>query len=216
MRLLVLGGVIGPVVFAVVTIAAATMQPTYDHESQFISELGANGSESAALMNYAGFVPAGLMIAAFGIGLGRFLPKRRLYSVSSYLVCVFGVGVAVEGLISCDPGCPQGTGTTENIIHNTLAPMIFLCLIVAIVSFGMESRKDEFFRGLSVYSILSGVLGLLSLAALASSLEVRELTGLWQRILLLVFFSWCMVIGTFVTIKNRTAALANITTESDA
>jgi hypothetical membrane protein len=207
MKLLLMGGVAGPVIFTIVTIAAAAEHPAYDSVRQFISELGAHGAQTAALMNHAGFLPAGVMIAAFGIGLKRFLPKSLSNTIFSLLVCAFGTGVAAEGMISCDPGCPQGSGTMENIVHNALAPMIFLCAIAAMIGFGVRWRKDLLFRRLSVYSAVSGLLALLALAALASSLEARDLTGLWQRILLLLIFSWCGVVSTFTTVQSwRTRA----------
>ncbi len=59
MRILLLGGVIGPVLFTLVVVVAAAMRADYSHVHQFISELGATGSSHADFMNYAGFVPAG-------------------------------------------------------------------------------------------------------------------------------------------------------------
>lgn len=206
MRLVALGGVIGPMLFVAVTVYAAASSENYDHLHQFISELGATGAVTAPLMNYIGFVPSGVMIALFGLGLKAHLPTNRINTLLCALVCVFGLGVAVEGLISCDLGCPQGAGTTENVIHNTLAPIIFLSLIVTITSFGFLWRKDSSLSKLSTYSLVSGVLALVSLGALASTLESRELTGLWQRILLLLLFSWCMVVGTYITVWGKRTA----------
>jgi hypothetical protein len=56
-------------------------------------------------------------------------------------------------------------------------------------------RGDTAWRSLSVFSLVSSILGLCFLAALVGSLEARELTGLWQRLLLAVLFLWCAVIG---------------------
>lgn len=190
-----LGGVLGPIIFTVIVIVAATMQPGYSHTQNFISELGATGAKNAALMNYAGFVIGGLLIATLGFALIKILPRERLTIVASVLVCLFGVGVATSGIISCDLGCPQGTGTSANIVHNTIAPIAFLCLITASMIFGFCWRSEIELRNLAVYSLATGVVALGLLALLASSLEARVLTGLWQRLLLLVLFSWCIIVA---------------------
>lgn len=195
MRKTTLGGVIGPFVFAIVTIVAASMRPDYLHVRNFISELGATGTANAALMNYAGFIPGGLLIASLGLALFRLLPRGWVAVAGAVLVGLFGIGVAMSGVVSCDPGCPQGSGSTANIVHNTIAPLAFICLIVASVILGVRWRSDRQMRNIAVYSITTGVLGLVFLGILVSSLESRELTGLWQRLLLLVLFSWCVVVG---------------------
>lgn len=69
MKFLSLGGVAGPVLFTSVTLVCASLRPGYGHISQFISELGASGTPHALLMNLAGFIPSGLMLAALGCRL---------------------------------------------------------------------------------------------------------------------------------------------------
>jgi hypothetical membrane protein len=195
MRMLSLGGALGPLVFAAAVLIAAALRPDYSHVTHFISELGANGTTNAALMNYAGFVPGGLMLAAFGVALAGALPRRRLTLAAAALVTLFGGGVAASGFISCDAGCPQGDGSIENAIHNAIAPIAFLCLIAATAVLGLCFRRLPGWRAFSLYSLLTSAFALGFLAALAGSLDTRELTGLWQRLLLAVLFLWCAVVG---------------------
>ena len=195
MRILALGGIAGPVLFSIITIVSAALRPGYSHVRSFISELGASGTSHAALMNYAGFVPAGLMLAGFGIALAATLPRDRLGVIASLLVTAFGVGVAADGVLSCDPGCPQRAGSMENLIHNRIAPVAFLSAIAGAGIFGVRLRRPPVRRELSRYSLASSAVALCFLVALASSLEPRLLTGLWQRLLLATLFSWCAVVG---------------------
>lgn len=194
-RSLAWGGVAGPVLFAAIVLAAASLRPGYSHVESFISELGATGTAYAALLNYAGFVPAGLMIVALGVALAGILPRQRLALAAAALVAIFGAGVAASGVVSCDPGCPQDGGSLENLLHNRIAPLAFLCLIAGAGLLGIQFRRLPAWRALSVFSLLTSGCGLLLLVALASSLEARELTGLWQRLLLAVLFLWCAVVG---------------------
>lgn len=194
-RRLAWGGVAGPVLFAAIVLAAASLRPGYSHVESFISELGATGTAYAALLNYAGFVPAGLMIVALGVALAGILPRQRLALAAAALVAIFGAGVAASGVVSCDPGCPQSGGSLENLLHNRIAPLAFLCLIAGAGLLGIQFRRLPAWRALSVYSLLTSGCGLLLLVALASSLDARELTGHWQRLLLAVLFLWCAVVG---------------------
>lgn len=166
MRFLALGGITGPVLFSVVVIVSAALRPGYSHLHQFISELGAAGTPHAARINYAGFVPTGLMLAAFGIALAFVLL-----------------------------GCPQGGGSPENLVHNTIAPAAFLCLIAAMAMLGIRFRSLPAWRRLSLFSLLASAAALGLLVVLASSLDSRVLTGLWQRLLLAVLFAWCALVA---------------------
>jgi len=195
MRLLALGGAAGPLLFSAVVIVSGTLRVDYSHIANFISELGATGTPHAGLMNYAGFVPAGAMLAAFGVALAKNLPRRRATILAVILVTLFGVGVAVSGIASCDPGCPQSGGSVENLVHNRIAPIAFLCLIGGAAVLGIQFRSVPAWRPLSIYSLVSSLVALCLLVALASSLNTRELTGLWQRLLLVVLFLWCAVVG---------------------
>jgi hypothetical protein len=203
MRKLALGGVAGPLLFVIVVIVAAAMRDDYSHVTNFISELGATGTPNAALMNYAGFIPTGLLLAGFGVSLSAVLPRSRRAIAVSALVTFFAMGIVAAALFSCDAGCPQGTGSLENIVHDRIAPPTFLALIVGIAIFGLLVRELPSWRHLAAYSLLTSGLGLIFLIALASSLETRNLTGLWQRLMLAVLFLWCARVGwTAVRVRS--------------
>ena len=195
MRVLALGGVVGPALFSFVVFYSATLRPECSHITNFISELGATGTSHASLMNYGGFLPSGILLAGFGLSLRRFLPRSRSTLVASFLTTVFGIGIAISGLISCDTGCPQVGGTTENFIHDKIAPVSFLCLIAATGILSVQFRSLPAWRSLSVYSGVTSLVALLLLVALVGSLETRDLTGLWQRLMLGALFLWTAFVG---------------------
>jgi len=195
MRFLALGGVVGPTLFSLAIVISATLRPEYSHITNFISELGATGTAHASVMNYAGFVPGGILLAGFGVSLANLLPRSRAVLVASVLTMLFGVGVAISGFVSCDPGCPQAGGSLENFIHDKIAPISFLCLIAATGILGVSFRRIPEWRSLSLYSGLTSVIALALLIALVGSLETRALTGLWQRLMLSALFLWTAVLG---------------------
>jgi hypothetical membrane protein len=194
-RALALGGVAGPALFAVVTVLVASLRPEYSHVANFISKLGATGTSDAALMNYAGFVPAGTLLTGFGVSLGKLLPRGGPVLVASVLATVFGLGILASGLLSCDPGCPRAGGSVENFIHDKIAPVSFLSLIAAVGILGVHFRRLSEWRPVALYSLLTCIVALGFFVALVGSLETRILTGLWQRLMLGTLFLWTSVVG---------------------
>jgi hypothetical protein len=97
--LLLLGGVVGPIVFVVADLVQATTRPHYDPILQFVSvlSLGDGGWVQAG-----NFTASGLLIGGFGIGLLRISddPSRRLIG---WLVVLSGFAFAFSGLFSTDP-----------------------------------------------------------------------------------------------------------------
>lgn len=195
MRILALGGIAGPIVFAFAVIVAASLRPDYSHLANMISELGAQGTPHAGLMNYGGFLPSGLLLTIFGVALASALPPHGIARAAAVLVMLFGVGIVAAGIFSCDPGCPQGTGTFASHVHDRIAPPTFVCLIVAAAILGVKFRRLAEWRDLAAYSLVTSVVALILLIAVASSLQSRVLTGLWQRLMLTSMFLWCAIVG---------------------
>ncbi|SDL43396.1 DUF998 domain-containing protein [Kriegella aquimaris] len=196
-RFLGLAGVAGPVLFICTTIIAASLSSDYNHISHFISELGATGTHTEQLMNFAGFVPSGILIALFGIALLLHLTKKPIHIIGSTLLIVFGTGMAIAGLFSCDQGCPPD-GSLESIIHDRVSAITFMSAITGILLLGFSFNRTSAFEKFRRYSVITGILSLALLLIMISSFESRNLTGLWQRLLLLSLFLWTSRIGLHI------------------
>lgn len=208
LRFAALGGVAGPVLFTIVMLICAGLRPDYSHVSQFMSELGATGTPNAQLMNYAAFLPGGTLLAVFGLSIAILVSRHPLSIVASGLLTLFGAGVAAAGFFSCDPGCPQAGGSLQNLIHDRLGPLSFLSAIVAVGLLAVHFRRLGEWQSVWVYSAISSLVAFLSLVLLASSLESRDLTGLWQRLLVGTLYTWCAVIGLRAfRLSRRTSGL---------
>jgi hypothetical membrane protein len=167
----------------------------FSHLHQFISELGASGTPHAWLMNYVGFVPTGLLFLGFAVSTRSIMPRTVLSTIGTLLLVVFAVGATVAGIASCDVGCPQGSGSLANMVHDQISPVAFLALILAAALFGFYFRGVEDWRPYWMYSVATSVVSFSLMAMLFLSLESRYLTGLWQRLLLVALFAWCATIG---------------------
>jgi hypothetical membrane protein len=206
MRILALGGLVAPVLFATVVVWCAAQRPDYRHAHQFISELGATATPYASVMNTLGLVPTGLLLAGFGASIARSAPRPARVAVGASLVVVFGAAIALSGLFSCDAGCPQTGGSTENLVHQALAPTIFVSGSLGAILLGIRFRGISRLRPLWLYSVASGVLGFCLLAAVASTFETRAFTGVWQRLMVSVLLAWCAVVGLRLFREGRVAA----------
>ncbi len=89
MRILALGGVGGPVLFAAVVLVCAALRPDYSHSMQVMSALGETGGPNALLMNAAGFVPTGLLLMGFAISLSRLVPRTALATAGALFLGLF-------------------------------------------------------------------------------------------------------------------------------
>jgi hypothetical membrane protein len=194
LKILSLGGILGPDLFISVILICASLRPNYSHVSQFVSELGATGTPNAGLMNYIGFIPSGLMIVSFGISLLILIPKSMTSRIGSVLVTIFGVGMVVVGFFSCDIGCPR-EGSFENMIHDQISGPSFLSVIIGILLLGISFRKHTLLRNLWVYSVVTGLISFGFMAGLINSIESNYLIGLWQRMLLGTIFLWCAIVA---------------------
>ena len=180
MRALSLGGILGPAIFVGAVVVAAALRPDYSHVHQFVSDLGATGSAHAALMNYGGFVPGGLLLVGFGASLAAALPRSRLVSIGSALTVIFGAGIVLSGLFSCDPGCPQVGGSLENTIHDRMAPVIFLSMIAGAGVLGAAFRRWPATRALGVDSVSLDAAAVL-LRPLGADLSFHRRSGRHHR-----------------------------------
>lgn len=194
-RVLALGGVAGPLLFAAVVVLAAALRPGYSHLHQFVSELGAVGTPLAGLMNYAGFLPTGVLLLAFAASTRAVAPGDWRAALGTVLLFFFGGGVVVAGLVRCDVGCPPGTGSWANLLHGLGSPVAFLCAIGALFLFGRALRGRVGWKGWGAYSTASAIVAVVATILLTLSLRSREWTGLWQRLLLIAVFTWCGAVG---------------------
>lgn len=194
LKVLALGGIAGPFLFTIIVIISAYFRLDYEHLHNFISELGASNTSKNELMNFGGFILSGLLFCSFAVSLIMLRPKNFTGKVGAPLIFIFGFGMMLAGMFSCDDGCPA-TGTLESTIHDRVSAVTFLSAILGILLLGVWFRKAAIFKSLSLYTILTGILSAILLATMINSFESRFYTGLWQRLLLISIFIWTSIVA---------------------
>ena len=195
-----LGGLLGPLLFTLMTVICSDLRPHYNHMNQFISELAATGTTYAALMNYAGFIPVGLLCAMFGISLLPLVPRSIVGKIGAILIGLFGIGVVLAGALSCDEGCPPKDGSFHNRMHNGISGFAFLVLIIGILLTGLAFRRTDFQKRYWIYCLVTAFVSGVFMILLSNSLDSPTGKGLWQRLFLLTVFVWLSITG--VTVFN--------------
>jgi hypothetical protein len=134
-------------------VIGAALKPGYSHAANFISELNATGTPWALELGLFGFVPLGLLVAAFLIAAH---PVARLSGASRVgFILLWSQPIAFLGVAAapCDPGCPIG-GSALQQVHDLLGLVTYLSAALGFFLISFHSRLDLrgrwYFRGASV------------------------------------------------------------------
>jgi len=116
---------------------------------------------------------------------------------------IAGIGLMVAGLARNDcsselPACTArvdaGEVSWHNQVHDNVSLILFLALIAAPLVFARAFGRDDRWRPLRTYSIVTGLLGFALLV-----LYVIGLAGTWnglvQRIFISVLLVWIALVG---------------------
>jgi hypothetical membrane protein len=195
-RLGLLAGLLAPLLWATTIIIAGELRPGFDHFSQYISELGERGSNTAPFMRYVGFVATGAMhlgyAAAFHASLIEDSGHRRLTLLIALLIGLNGLGRIGAGIFACEPGCAAPEVLTQHL-HSLSANVAFLALAMAAIVASLLFRADDRLRNLAAYSFATGSAGLFFLWLMSSGTAAGPYPGLYERLASGVLTLWIFV-----------------------
>jgi hypothetical membrane protein len=186
-------GMVAPVLWAAAIIFCGSLRPEYSHLTQYISELGERGSATEHIIRYAGFVSTGLMHAAFAAMLYVVFKGQGLAMTAAGLLAINGLARIGAGIFPCELGCAGPRLLLSQKLHSLSSGVGFFALIGACVLWGILLRRYRKLRCLGVYSVASGVLGLVFLALMLWSADQKSGTGLYERLSTGVLSLWVLV-----------------------
>jgi hypothetical protein len=201
-RVLAVASVVYATLFYVI---GAALKPGYSHAANFISELNATGTPWAQELGLFGFVPLGLLVAAFLLAA---YPVAQLSGASLVgFIFLWSQPVAFLGAAAapCDPGCPIG-GSVLQQVHDLLGLVTYFTAAAGFFLLSFHSRLGLngrwYFRGASV-----SWLGLFVFMLLPEFAPIR---GLLQRIADGFLWVGLLVIAwSIVAPATRTSATRN-------
>ena len=144
----------------------------------------------------ANFLLMAMGMIAFAVGVG----SRLNTTAGGVLLAIFGFGLILPAIFVPDPvhGYPPGAPseppaalTWQHRVHHASAPIMFLSLFGACVV--LAGRLQGAWR---LYSVLTAIVGLVLMIWTALAYERdADNTGLVQRVLILVCWTWIMLLG---------------------
>jgi hypothetical membrane protein len=120
-------------------VIGAAIKPGYSHTANFISELNATGTPWAQELGLFGFVPLGLLVAAFLLAA---YPLAQLSGASRVgFILLWSQPLAFLGVAAapCDPGCPIG-GSVLQQVHDLLGLVTYFAAAAGFFLLSFHSR----------------------------------------------------------------------------
>ena len=183
--LLLAGGLVAPLFFAVVILAAAGQYAGYTHLTRAISELAATDAPVPWIQT-TNFIVTGGLLALFGFGLFR--TSGRWWG--GLLIAVFGAAIVIQGMAPCDVGC--NFVTTTGTVHNLTGLAGFVVAIVAVWLHGQRAA-DGPYRRYSRASAAVALTGFVLWIAVAKIAAIPAANGSLQRLFVGALLLWCAV-----------------------
>ena len=187
-------GIIAPIGFMIAVIILGALTPGYSHVYHTISELGEVGAPYAGEASIV-FTVTGLMIAFFGYGLHKRLPRGDTRVLSGLCVMVYALTDFVgSGVFPVDPGGASNTVTAS--YHVTLTFIGELSALAMPAAFLMDTDNQRGWEGLRKYSKVILMLSIPASAFLVYTISgnvpgvLDTPIGLAQRVLVGLFLAW--------------------------
>ena len=204
-KVLLLGGVVGPLLFVLVIWLEGALRPGYDLLRHFGSELALGKRGWIQITN---FLLAGVLVTASAFGIHQVLPGSFW---ASLFLGAFGLSLTIAGCFVTDPVFyfpPEVTekGPTQHgTIHTANFPFCFGSLMIATFVFAGLFFTRPGWLGWALYSLLTGLAFLVfsALMMIAAGQAIvkgrREVyVGLWQRFAITAGWLWIAFLNGFL------------------
>jgi hypothetical membrane protein len=199
LRLLLAGGVLGPLLFIVVFLVEGATRPDYSPWHHFVSSLSLG---ERGWVQIASFVVCGVLVLGFAFGLRGVLHPGRGSTWGPILVGVFGLSLVGAGLLVTDPllGYPPEapeTRTVHGALHVLISLVAFVSLIAACFVLARRFAGDPAWRGWALYSVATGIVVAVFFvaASAAASPDPSAPSGLLQRLSIIAGWGWLALVA---------------------
>jgi uncharacterized protein DUF998 len=200
LRLLLAGGVVGPLLFIAEFLIEGATRPGYSVWRHYVSALSLG---EQGWMQITNFIICGTLVLGFAVGLRRVLRPGKGATWGPILLGLIGLGLIGSGVFVMDPtfGYPPGapnTTTPHGTLHLLLGAAVFSALPAACFVLARRFATDPKWRRWAIYSLVTGVLliVLLVMQKLAErSLDPNAPTGLIQRLTIITGWGWIAIVA---------------------
>lgn len=203
-KLALITAVLGVVWLVAMVVLGGASFSGYDHVSQYISELGANGAPFGWAVSWLGFLPVGVLTCAFSYFAWRAAPQSTLATLGFVGVFLFAIGYVGSAFFPCDFGCRPAAPSFSQMMHELGGLAGYMLAPVTLLLLGLAARNWPWAAWLSVLSFVAAVGALIGLVGLLD--DASPTVGLYQRVLEASMLSWVLACGLYLGLQKRTAA----------
>ncbi|HEX2988532.1 MAG TPA: DUF998 domain-containing protein [Chloroflexota bacterium] len=231
-RLLLAGGVAGPILFIIVFLIEGATRPGYSPWRNFVSQLSTG---EGGWVQIANFIMCGVLSLGFALALWSSSSPRlaRRLAWGPALLALFSLALLAGGAFVTDPalGYPPGTPlgsqgqTWHGAVHGVAGLLAFGLLAAACFVYARRFSGDPEWRGWTAYSSITGTIIALGFIAstVTSVLDERGVvpnapTGVIQRVAIIVGWGWIAIFALRLLRDPRLLVLlgqVNVSTRGD-
>ena len=224
-RLLIVGGVLGPLLFILIFLIEGATRPGYSAWHNYVSSLATSDQGWEQIGN---FLLCGLLVFGFAVGLRQVWHAGRSATWGPILFGLFSLALITAGIFVTDgslgypPGSTtKGPQTLHGTIHGVAGLIAFILLAIACFVMARRFAGDPNWKGWALYSVLTGiaVIGLFivftAIAALdESGVLPNSPTGLLQRIAIILGWGWIALLALRLSRQMRIPASSHTASEA--
>jgi hypothetical membrane protein len=188
--LLAIAGIIGPVVFIITNLVIIFSSPGYDILHNTLSSLAWT---PLGWLQSIGFLAVGLLVEVFTVGLLFSVRGKRGFGTGIVLLVFLGFGLLLVGAFQEDLN--DVARTIHGVIHTTAAATVFTIFPIASLLIALSLRKDPYWKGLFVYTIVATVLAFGFVAVHFGLLPKQDWIGLYEQIMVANMVIWIEVMA---------------------
>lgn len=181
-----------------VPLIGGSLVQNYLHFENYISELGAVGTQFGTTISLGGFLLIGLLVICFLIVSKPLVNFTGIAKVGYYFLFFIGFSYIGAAFAPCDIGCPA-EGTMRQSIHNSLGVFEYIGGAIGLL---MLSTSTHYQHGHNRYKftlLFSSAVVFIAFIAMATP-ELAVWRGLIQRIAEVSLFGSLIVVNRTLTI----------------
>lgn len=175
---------------------AGELQPDYSLLNA-VSGLGAPDAIMPGLMNVAGFGLAGVLMMVFVAAVWPVFRGDVLGMATAVLLILTGLSLIGAGGFHCDAGCPIAGASPMGMTHHVFAVLLLLFAALTPWVTAVYQKQLGGYGRFVYFSLITGA-ELLFLFILTPVALWFGWAGLQQRIFLLIYLVWLVVLGRSV------------------
>lgn len=196
-RLLLFGGILGPIAYLLNDIIGGIVTPDYSYIQNTVSDLTKAGTQDTYLLGSILLLISALMGIAFGIGIiAHYQYKHsKLVFLGGLFLIIIGVSTSLTGTIF--PQDPIGGELTfPGTMHLVLVGISAILVFPTLLMIGIGLYRAKQWKSFRLYTFISVVIMLIfgGLSIIVIMNEIA-LMGLVERISVYVFQIWSVVLA---------------------